>query len=131
MTVFVLFFRVGKRYLCFKKRRKTTMRDALRVLLFLMILGLALSPLVHAQTNRYVALDGSDVGDCSDEGNPCATFAYALFNAVDGDTVVAEAGTFTESSITIDKHISILGAGATATIIEGAASAWGASDRSR
>ena len=48
---------------------------------------------------RYVSATGADSGDCT--LNPCATIAYAISKAVDGDTIDIAAGTYTEAGILV------------------------------
>jgi len=45
----------------------------------------------------YVAQGGSDSSDCQTQASPCATIAYAVSQASDGDTVDVGPGTFPES----------------------------------
>jgi len=48
-----------------------------------------------AGTIRYVAITGSDSGDCSDHAHPCRTVQYAVDKAADGDEIRVAAGTYT------------------------------------
>ena len=43
----------------------------------------------------YVAVGGSDTGNCHSSGSPCATITYAVSKAVSGDTIDIGPGTFT------------------------------------
>ncbi|MCX6024408.1 MAG: hypothetical protein NTZ05_22300, partial [Chloroflexi bacterium] len=73
-----------------------------------------------AVSNRYVATaTGSDASnDCKTVGSPCKTIAYAVGVALAGDTVIIAAGTYPER-ITINKNLTVNGAGAATTIIDG------------
>ncbi|WP_456427271.1 choice-of-anchor Q domain-containing protein [Rhodocaloribacter sp.] len=82
-----------------------------------------------AQTTRYVAPLGVDQGDCGTRAGACATFNYAIGQALFGDAIVAEAGTYTEAGITVNKDVTIEGAGAELTIVQAAASAGTATQR--
>jgi len=44
--------------------------------------------------DRYVSTSGSDVGDCSSAGAPCATIQYALDMAGGGDVIKVAQGTY-------------------------------------
>ncbi len=70
--------------------------------------------------DRYVAPNGADSGSCAVQTSPCQTIAYALTQA-NGDTVHIAAGTYLEN-ITIDKSVTLQGAGQGMTIIDGNAS---------
>lgn len=80
------------------------------VLILLLLQGHAL-----AQTERYVAPDGSDAGDCT--VNPCATIGHALDESSDADIIHLAAGEYTES-ITIEKSVEIRGAGQGSTFVQ-------------
>jgi hypothetical protein len=76
------------------------------------ILGMInLAPQANAigPTTRYVATTGSDVGDCSVSGTPCATIQYAINQAATGDIVSVGAGTYSEL-ININKPLTLQGA---------------------
>ena len=61
---------------------------------------------------RFVAPNGSDAGnDCTDVLNPCATITHAVDEALDGDIINLEAGTYTEPGLLIEKILIIQGEG--------------------
>lgn len=62
-------------------------------------------------TTRYVALGGSDVPPCS-AAAPCRHVAYAITQAIPGDTISIGAGTFSEGGLEIKKQLTLIGAGA-------------------
>jgi Right handed beta helix region len=81
----------------------------------------AASALLVSQTHAvplYVATTGSDAGNCQTIGTPCLTVSYALTQAAaSGDTINIAAGTFVEE-LTINKSVTLTGAGANSTIIK-------------
>jgi hypothetical protein len=74
-----------------------------------------------AGTTRYVAPTGSDTGDCSVSATPCLTIGYAVGQAQDGDTISIAAGTYAEH-LDIEKNLTLVGAGASTTAIDGSTS---------
>lgn len=46
-------------------------------------------------TTRYVAITGTDVGDCSSPLFPCRTIQYAVNQAASGDTILVAQGVYT------------------------------------
>jgi hypothetical protein len=75
--------------------------------------------LARAATNRVVATSGSDTGnDCSNSATPCATIQHAIEQATAGDTIQVAAGTYQEH-VTVNKDVTIRGAGASSTIVDG------------
>lgn len=58
---------------------------------------------------------GSDSGNC--QASACQTITYALTQATNGDTLQIAAGTYAEE-LTINKSVTLQGAGNTATIIQ-------------
>jgi hypothetical protein len=78
-------------------------------------------------SRRYVSTTGTDSGDCS--VNPCATIAYAISKAVNGDTVDIAAGTYNEAGIVVGKKITIQGQGMEDTIVQAHANPGAATDR--
>jgi CSLREA domain-containing protein len=74
---------------------------------------------VLAITTRYVdATGGTDDSDCSDSGDPCLTLTYAISQALSGDAIEMAEGTYTEAGITVNKDLTITGAGMATTIIQ-------------
>lgn len=67
---------------------------------------------------RYVAPSGTDAGNCANPAAPCRTIQYAHNQASNGDTVQLAAGVYTEN-VTLSKSITLQGAGAASTIIDG------------
>jgi nitrous oxidase accessory protein NosD len=71
--------------------------------------------LASSSTIRYVDGDnGVDTGDCT--AFPCQTINYALSQASGGDTIQVAASNYTES-LTLDKPVNLLGAGAETTVV--------------
>jgi len=52
-------------------------------------------PLASATSIRYVAITGTDSGDCSTPANACLTVQYAVDQASHGDEIHVAAGTYT------------------------------------
>src|SRR5258706_2825747 len=74
---------------------------------------------VHAIGNTlYVAMTGSNTGNCQAALSPCLTITYALTQAVDGDQILVAAGTYSEG-VVVNVNVSITGAGMQATIVDG------------
>jgi predicted outer membrane repeat protein len=102
-----------------------------RVLIRRLVLCLALAgwlvpthggaPVAAAGTTRYVAPAGSDSGDCSMSTSPCKTIGHAVSQAQSGDTISIGAGTYAEH-LDIEKNLTLAGAGAHATVIDGSSS---------
>jgi len=88
-----------------------------RITLTLVFVFVLTAATAQAQTVRHVAPDGVNVGDCSNENNPCATIQYALNQAEDSDSVRLAPGTYSET-LAISKSVNIEGAGAEATILQ-------------
>src|SRR6185436_10095103 len=101
-------------------------RFARFILSALLLFSFSLTPAlsVLAASTRLVSTTGSDSGDCT--ASPCATISYALSQSAltGGDTISVAAGTYTTAAeISIDRSITITGAGASSTIVQAAASA--------
>lgn len=64
-----------------------------------------LSSFGYAQT-RYLSATGTDAGDCSLPGSPCATITYAVSQANDGDSVLLAPGNYSFATLqTINKPV--------------------------
>jgi nitrous oxidase accessory protein NosD len=77
---------------------------------------------------RYVAPApaGSDVANsCLASTAPCATIQHAVDQALPGDTIEVAAGTYAEDQIAVDKPLSLHGAGAAQTVVDGSAASGG------
>ena len=64
------------------------------------------------------AVNGDDANDCQSSVTPCATIGEAIDRASDDDSITVAAGTYTEN-LYVDKALTIIGAGADVTIIDG------------
>ncbi|MCB9419753.1 MAG: hypothetical protein H6667_08110 [Ardenticatenaceae bacterium] len=62
---------------------------------------------------------GSDSNNCLSAGAACKTIGAAVAKAVDNDTIQIAAGTYAENNIEVFKILTITGAGAGSTIIDG------------
>ena len=74
------------------------------------------APLIGT-TTIYVATTGSDSNTCT-KARPCATLQYAIDNAPVGGIIKVEAGTYNQT-VNITKPLTLQGAGAARTIIDG------------
>lgn len=83
-------------------------------------LGLAVVPEAAnaSPVTLYVATGGTNTGNnCRTAEAPCQTIGFALTQAPSGATIEVQAGTYPEQ-IQIDQPVTIVGAGATRTILE-------------
>ena len=72
-----------------------------------------------ATTTWYVnGVSGSDSNDCTSATTACKTIAHAISLAASGDSILVAAATYKEN-LTIGLSLSILGASAATTIIDG------------
>jgi len=71
-----------------------------------------------APGQRYVALTGTDTGNCSSSAIACRTIIYTIAQSSAGDTINIGAGTYIESP-TINKELILQGAGASSTFVDG------------
>src|SRR5687768_15439813 len=78
----------------------------------IVLMGLAMAPAsVAAITYTVNGSTGSDVGCALDPATKCKTIKAATDQAVAGDTVIVESGTYTES-VTLANGVSLLGVSA-------------------
>jgi hypothetical protein len=68
-------------------------------------------------TSVYVSTTGSDTNPCT-KALPCATMQYAVDNAPNGAVIHVEAGTYNQT-VNITTPVTLAGAGASKTIING------------
>jgi len=94
------------------------MKPLNRITLVLVVMILHMFTL-NAQTTRYVSLSGSNAGgnQCDDPDSPCRTIGFATNAAVPGDIISIGGGVYTES-LSIEKSVSIHGAGTGVTTIQ-------------
>jgi predicted outer membrane repeat protein len=86
-----------------------------------MLIGLAHfpQPVTAAPASTwYVAATGNNANTCTSLATPCRTINFAVNKANAGDTINIAAGTYVEN-INLSKSLSLVGAGQTATIIDG------------
>ncbi|MBL0913424.1 MAG: T9SS type A sorting domain-containing protein [Bacteroidia bacterium] len=75
------------------------------------IAGMMLTVGIASAQTRYVSAGGTDAGDCSLPGSPCATISYAVSEAVAGDSVVLSSGNYAFTSTQlIDKDVTVTAA---------------------
>lgn len=67
----------------------------------------------------YVAPGGDDANDCLSPATACATISAAVGKADDDDSIQIAAGTYHESGINIFKRLTLNGADAATTIVDG------------
>ena len=80
-------------------------------------------------TERYVAIGGTDSGPGTNAISPWATITYAVSNSGSNDTVHVGPGIYTENEINFSGTLTLLGAGATQTIVQAAATPGTATNR--
>jgi len=84
-----------------------------------MILLLAVTPTAGASTTWYVnGLTGSDSHNCLSRTTACKTIGHAIAIARSGDSIIVAAAIYKEN-LTIDYSLTITGAVASTTIIDG------------
>ncbi len=79
------------------------------------------TPALAAGVTYYVSNGGNDSNTCTTPGAPCLTVFAAITKAAAGDTVSLAAGSYVDR-VSIDKNLTITGAGAATTTINGNAS---------
>ncbi len=77
----------------------------------------------------FVSTDGSDISGDGSQSNPYATVRKAIESATGGYTIYIGVGTFTEYGVTVDKNLTIRGAGKDSTIVQAHAEKGMAGDR--
>jgi len=84
--------------------------------LLLLVSSFFILPTAAEAATRYVSPSGTDSGDCSTQASACALPSYAISKADAGDTVQVGAGNY-EDHISLDKNISVVGAGTDQVVI--------------
>lgn len=75
------------------------------------------------QDTRYVATTGTDSGNnCLNQASPCRTIQHGINQAFSGETVQIAAGTYAEN-LTVAKNVTLQGADAATTFIDGSGGA--------
>ena len=99
------------------KREKLMKRNPTSFLLAVIVL--ALSSTARATTTWYVnGTTGNDTNNCLSTTTPCKTIGHSISLAASGDSIMVAAATYTEN-LTISKSLTIIGSGASTTIIDG------------
>jgi hypothetical protein len=89
--------------------------------LLVLAVSLALVPTALASTTWYVdGVNGSDTNDCKSATAACKTIGHAISLASSGDSIMVAAATYTDN-LTIPFDLTIAGAGAGGTIVDGGA----------
>lgn len=78
---------------------------------------LGVSTAAATPVTRDVGPGGADSGNCTVA--PCETIQYAVGQAFAGDTVDVAAGTYDEPQVIVDKALTLQGAGAGQTVVDG------------
>jgi hypothetical protein len=98
--------------------RSITTRAGVAVALILAPLMIVAQATSASPTTLYVGPSGTNVNNnCQAVLNPCQTITFALGQAPSGATIKVQAGTYDET-LRISQPVTILGAGATQTVIE-------------
>ncbi len=110
-------------FLAGRGTRRTFFRFALALLIVVGLAAGATSVVIASHPGATVLVDGSDAtsdaGGCGDAANPCDTIQAGVGHANAGDTIQVAAGLYSENVI-VDRSVSIAGAGAGSTIVDGA-----------
>ncbi|MEX2194205.1 MAG: hypothetical protein WD844_02890 [Thermoleophilaceae bacterium] len=88
-------------------------------ILVALVAVLAVPATASAATIEVDGSTGADSPTCGAAGSPCQTIGQGVENAAGGDTVQVAPGTYNESQVDIDKAISVAGAGADQTTLDG------------
>lgn len=114
-------FRRVRPYKLFRGTARRTTNVGVSLVLLVSGLGGGLPALLNSTVfaispaNEYVSTTGTNSGDCSVAATPCQTITYALSQADNGTLVHVAAGTYTEA-LTINKAVTIEGAGVSTAI---------------
>lgn len=80
------------------------------VVLFAMLSGLVgVAPIYSEPGVLYVAVGGTDTGDCTDEMLPCGSITYAIGVAGEGSTIIIAAGHYIENLEIADTALTLRG----------------------
>lgn len=103
-----------ERYRCCNRRSRP---DPLAAIL---AVGQAPATQAAPQATFYVnGATGSDSNNCLAPGTACATIGAAVSKASANDTIEIASGVYFENAINVDKRLTINGAGAESTIVDG------------
>jgi uncharacterized Zn-binding protein involved in type VI secretion len=87
------------------------------------VIGIVLSTqspaVIRASGTWFVAPTGNDTNDCLSAATACKTISAAIGKAADGDTLIIAAGIYTERPGRVSKSLTLMGAGAEDTILDG------------
>ena len=86
--------------------------------LLTLVLFLALAPAALASTWYVDGVNGNDQNNCKSWKHACQTIGHAISLASSGDTIKVAPATYTEN-LTIGISLTILGANASTTIVDG------------
>src|SRR5215472_9952338 len=86
--------------------------------LLLTAMAAAFAPAAVATTWYVDGVSGFDGNNCTSATTACKTIAHTIEAAVSGDSIIVAPATYTEN-LSISKNLTILGSGATTTIIDG------------
>jgi hypothetical protein len=89
------------------------------LIICLLFVGFTSQHVSHAASAIwYVAPDGDDTDDCRTPTSACKTISATVTKAGAGDQIIAATGRYTEH-LALEKSLTITGAGADATILDG------------
>src|SRR5215469_15350060 len=89
--------------------------------LLLTSMAAAFAPATVATTWYVDGVSGSDGNNCTSADTACATIGHAISLAASGDSIIVAPAIYAEN-LGITKSLTILGSGATTTIIDGGGS---------
>jgi predicted outer membrane repeat protein len=97
----------------------STRKHVVRLKLPFMGLFLAIASTALASTTWYVnGVHGSDSNNCMSTQTACKTIGHAISRASSGDSIMVAAATYKEN-LTIGLSLTVIGSGASTTIIDG------------